>query len=243
MAENLTYKRFGEKAILIEWKSVIDDFILNDILIYKEKLLVNKNVDFVDLIQGYNSLTVIFRSYIKDFKKQVSILKTEYKSTQNIKEQKYYQWEIPVCYDLEFGIDLKEISQKSNLDIQEIINLHSEVVYKIYFIGFLPGFLYLGGLNERLYFDRKPNPRLNVVKGAVGIGGMQTGVYPNVSAGGWNIIGKTPIHFFDLEKEVTCFAKAGDFIKFKSISLEEFYHIENEILKNKYQLIKIFTDA
>lgn len=238
MINNLTYKRFGEKAILIEWKSAIDETILNDILFFKEKISTNNQVEIVDLIQGYNSLTIIYRHFISNFKKQVTLLDSIYKAELKIKKETYYKWEIPVCYDLSFGIDLKDISQKSNIGIEEIVKLHTEKVYKIYFIGFLPGFLYLGGLNEQLYFDRKPNPRLNVRKGSVGIGGAQTGVYPNHSAGGWNIIGQTPINFFDLQNKNPCFAKAGDFIKFNSISLEEFNQIEKELLEKKYQIIK-----
>ena len=243
MFSNLIYIRFGEKAILIEWQAIIDEEILNDILFFKEKLSLQKNIRFVDLIQGYHSLTIIYMNTIFDFQKEVYFLKSIYKSTLIEKKQKYFQWEIPVCYDLEFGIDLQEISKKSNLKIDEIIKLHSDSIYKVYFIGFLPGFLYLGGLNQKIFFDRKPNPRLQVPKGSVAIGGEQTGVYPSNSPGGWNIIGKTPINFFDLENEIPCFAKAGDFIKFNSISFEEFHQIEKEIKQDKYQLLKTNSDA
>lgn len=243
MAKNITYKKFGDKAILIEWEAIINDEILNDILLFKEKITSKKSIEFVDLIQGYNSLTIVYKTFITDFDKEVQLLKSIYISTLKIKKQDYFQWEIPVCYDLEFGIDLEEMSQKLKIEIPEIIKLHTEAVCKIYFIGFLPGFLYLGGLNEKLFFDRKPNPRLNVLKGSVAIGGKQTGIYPNNSAGGWNIIGKTPINFFDVEKENPCFAKAGDFIKFKPISLDEFYQLEKEIAENRYQISKTLHNA
>lgn len=243
MFSNLTYKCFGEKAILIEWEHKIDEEILNDILLFKEKLISENNIKLIDLIQGYHSLTIIYKYVILDFQKEVQLLKSIYTSTLQSKKQEYFQWEIPVCYDLEFGIDLQEISEKSNFEIDKIIKLHSDAIYKVYFVGFLPGFLYLGGLNKKIFFDRKPNPRLQVPKGSVAIGGMQTGVYPSNSAGGWNIIGKTPINFFDVENDNPCFAKAGDFIKFKSISLEEFYQLEKEISVKKYQLFKTLQNA
>lgn len=243
MVRNLTYKQFGEKAILIEWQAIIDDNILNDILLFKEKLIANNKIEFTDLIQGYNSLTIIYKFFVTDFEKEILLLKSIYTSTLKIRKQHYFEWEIPVCYDLEFGIDLQEIVQKTNLQIDEIIKIHSESIYKVFFIGFLPGFLYLGGLNEQLFFDRKPNPRLNVAKGSVGIGGKQTGVYPSNSPGGWNIIGKTPIDFFNIENRNPCFAKAGDFIKFKPISLDEFYQLEQEIKEETYQLSKIVPNA
>lgn len=243
MGNNLTYTRFGTKAILIEWQAIINDKILDDILLFKNKIALNKTIECVDLIQGYNSLTIIYKNYITDFNAQILLLKSIYKTTLKVNPQKYYQWQIPVCYDITFGIDLKELSQKSNLEIDKIIHLHSSALYKIYFIGFLPGFLYLGGLHQQLFFDRKPNPRLNVAKGSVGIGGKQTGVYPNNSAGGWNIIGKTPVDFFDVEKENPCFAKAGDSIKFVSISLDEYHQTKKEIAQKTYQFTKTLQDA
>ncbi len=243
MNKKPTYKQFGEKAILVEWQAIIDDEILNDILHYVEKIKASKEINYIDLIQGYNSLTIIYKEFIENFGEEVALLKSVYLSTLKIAKQDYFLWEIPVCYDLEFGIDLQEISKKSSLEIDEIIKIHSETIYKVFFVGFLPGFLYLGGLNEQLFFDRKPNPRLHVAKGSVAIGGMQTGVYPQNSAGGWNIIGKTPIDFFDVNKPNPCFAKAGDFIKFNPISLDEFHQLEEEIKDEKYQLIKTLQHA
>ena len=243
MDKKPTYKQFGEKAILVEWQAIIDDEILNDILLFVEKIKAHKEINYIDLIQGYNSLTIIYKEFIENFCEEVALLKSVYSSTLKIAKQDYFLWEIPVCYDLEFGIDLQELSKKSSLEIDEIIKIHSETIYKVFFVGFLPGFLYLGGLNEQLFFDRKPNPRLHVAKGSVAIGGMQTGVYPQNSAGGWNIIGKTPIDFFDVNQPNPCFAKAGDFIKFNPISLDEFYQLEKEIEEEKYQLIKTLQHA
>ena len=130
------------------------------------------------------------------------------------------------------------MSQSLNLEILEIIKIHTESIYTVFFIGFLPGFLYLGGLNSKLFFDRKPNPRLNVEVGSVGIGGEQTGVYPVNSAGGWNIMGRTPINFFDLKLSNPCFAKAGDQIKFSVITKKEFLELEILVSKKSYQLFK-----
>jgi len=238
LANSKTYKSFGPKAILIEWKPVINLGILNDIIDFRDKIKNQKSGLFLDFCVGYNSLTLLFKENIADFKKEIEGLQEiDAFITTSLKTQNY-QWEIPVCYDLEFGIDLKEMSNLSNLDISEIIEIHSNNLYTVFFIGFLPGFLYLGGLDSELFFGRKANPRLHVEKGSVGIGGQQTGVYPINSAGGWNIIGKSPINFFDADKEFPCFAKSGDQIKFNAISKEEFYDLEKLILVNKYQLLK-----
>jgi inhibitor of KinA len=233
-----TYKPFGAKAILVEWKAIIEEATLKDILEFKGKINSQKSESYLDFSVGYNSLTIIFKDIILDFHQEVEKLKLIYTLNSTIKPVQKFLWEIPVCYDLEFGIDLEEMSKSLNLEISEIIKTHSENIYTVFFIGFLPGFLYLGGLNSKLFFDRKPNPRLNVEVGSVGIGGEQTGVYPVNSAGGWNIIGRTPIIFFDLEASNPCFAKSGDQIKFSAITKKEFLELENVVSKKSYQLFK-----
>ena len=135
-----------------------------------------------------------------------------------------------------FGVDLEVISKEKGLTKEQIITLHSASVYTVYFIGFLPGFLYLGGLNEKLHIPRKSTPRLQIKKGSVAIGGNQTGVYPNESPGGWNIIGNTPISFFDVSKDKPCFAKAGDGIVFHSISVKEHADIMTLMHQNTFKL-------
>ena len=137
---------------------------------------------------------------------------------------------------MEFGIDLEALSNSINLSVEEIIELHSKPFYIIYFIGFLPGFLYLGGLDSKLQTPRKANPRLKVPKGSVAIGGNQTGIYPSESPGGWNIIGKSPINFFNLKNDTPCFAKPGDKLQFYPISKDKYSDIEVMVEGNVYQL-------
>ena len=225
MHKNITYKPFGDKAILIEWQPKIDENILKDMIQFKAK--IKAQVDgVVDVILAYHSITILYKSIIYDFFEKVNDLKTIY--LQKVKELEFKSnvWEIPVCYDLEFGLDLEEISKKKQLSILDVIELHTKPIYTVFFIGFLPGFPYLSGLNQQLFFDRKANPRLKVDKGSVAIGGQQTGVYPVSSSGGWNIIGKTPISFFNINNSQPTFLKSGDKIKFVSISKEEFFKIE-----------------
>jgi inhibitor of KinA len=231
---SLTYKPFGRSAILIEWPARIDPEIIQDIMSFERVVVTHQDV--ADTVIAYNSLTIRYRNLQKDFSKVVSELKELYAMNRNIEKTPQKVWHIPVCYDLQFGLDLKELSQSKNLSIEEIIALHTQTRYLIYFIGFQPGFLYLGGLNSKLYTPRKQNPRLRVEKGSVGIGGEQTGVYPQDSSGGWNIIGKSPIDFFDRSKTNPCFAKAGEFIKFVAVNLETYERVLEEVQQGRYQL-------
>ena len=237
MLNQLTYKSFGERAILIEWPSVINEDVLQDIVAYKTK--IERLLKLQDVIVGYNSLLLVYNFEIEKFQSKVAFLKELYFQKGVSSTIRNTHWKIPVCYDLEFGIDLELMVKAKKMSIEDIIQLHSKAIYTVYFIGFLPGFLYLGGLNERIVMPRKASPRLRVPKGAVGIGGEQTGVYPTESSGGWNIIGNSPISFFDIEKKIPCFAKTGDKISFESISLKEYILIEKQIENNTYQLKKI----
>lgn len=226
---NLTYKQYGERAILIEWSTKIEENILKDIINYKNKIVYYNIKVIVEVINTYNSLTIIYSSTIDNIYNEITTLKSIYQESFEQNLLKNYYWNIPVCYDEKFGLDLQEISKSNQVPIDEIIELHSGAIYTVFFIGFLPGFLYLGGLPERLNFARRSVPRLIVEKGAVGIGGSQTGVYPMQSAGGWNIIGNTPISLFNVSKENPCFAKSGDKIKFVPVSLEEYKQVEAKI--------------
>ena len=235
---NVTYKPYGNQAILVEWPVKIDENILKDIITFKNKIKNNNIKVIVDIINTYNSLTIIYNSTIENIYDEILTLKSIKKQKIVATTEQNYLWNIPVCYDGHFGIDLQEISDVKKITIDELILLHTCGIYTVYFIGFLPGFLYLGGLDKRLHFPRKSSPRLNVAKGSVGIGGSQTGIYPSQSAGGWNIIGNSPISFFNVASDNPCFAKAGDKIKLLPIDFHEYQHIELQVAHGMYKLKK-----
>lgn len=137
-------------------------------------------------------------------------------------------WQIPVCYDGRFAKDLEHFAHEKNIEVSELIALHSSVVYRIHFFGFLPGFMYLHGLPERLHFPRKAVPDRAVPRGSVAIGGSQTGIYPRESPGGWHIIGQTPISLFEAQRNPPVWASPGDRLKFVPITSTEM----EELIKN-----------
>jgi inhibitor of KinA len=131
--------------------------------------------------------------------------------------------EIPVCYGGELGPDLDDVAARHSLTIDDIVRIHAGGDYLVYMVGFMPGFAYLGGLDARIATPRRSSPRTAVPAGTVGIGGQQTGVYPLVSPGGWNLIGRTPIRIFDIARPEPTLLATGDRVRFRPISLDEYH--------------------
>lgn len=127
--------------------------------------------------------------------------------------------EVPCCYD---GPDLADMQALTGLSAEEIIAIHSGVDYRIYMMGFLPGFVYLGGLDLRIHAPRLQTPRTRIEPGSVGIGGSQTGIYPVASPGGWRILGRTPLKLYDPTRSQPILCRAGQFIRFVPISASEY---------------------
>ncbi|MHC8286961.1 5-oxoprolinase subunit PxpB [Pseudomonas sp. XS1P51] len=131
-------------------------------------------------------------------------------------------WEVPVAYGGEHGIDLVWLADHHHLAPVDVIRLHSAVSYRVYMIGFMPGFAYLGGLDERLHTSRRESPRLKTPAGTVSIGGMQTAVASVEAPSGWNLIGRTPARSFVPSREDPFLFRAGDEIRFVPIGVDEF---------------------
>lgn len=130
--------------------------------------------------------------------------------------------EIPVCYEGEFGPDLDDVASAAGLSADEVIRRHSSAAYRVNCVGFIAGFPFMSGLPSELATPRRPVPRKQVPVGSVGIGGAQTGVYPRISPGGWNLIGRTPLRLFDIRRDPPAMLQAGDRVRFRQISRQEF---------------------
>jgi inhibitor of KinA len=134
--------------------------------------------------------------------------------------------EIPACYGGEWGPDLADICSIHQLSIDRVIELHTSTTYVVYFLGFCPGFAYLGELPEALITPRLPTPRKKVPPGSVAIAANQTGVYPFATPGGWRILGRTPLKMFQPERQGLSLVSVGDHVRFKPISAAEFAEME-----------------
>ena len=228
MSKYPIYRMFGEQAILLDWPETIDLDIHDQVFLYARFISENFPDEIVETAIAYQSLVVYLKSgtnaqlFIDTLKgRKIDVSEFVTKTKQLIT--------IPVCYDPEFGPDIQKIASTHNQTISEVIERHTAPKYKVYFLGFLPGFAYLGGLDQQLYTPRRNMPRPFIEKGSVGIGGTQTGIYPIDSPGGWNIIGRTPLHLFDATQVPPSIITAGDFIQFESVSRSEFDLLQIEI--------------
>jgi inhibitor of KinA len=136
--------------------------------------------------------------------------------------ESYAVIDVPVCYESEFAPDLSEVARQAGLREEEVVARHAAAAYRVTCVGFTPGFPYLSGLPAELATPRRSSPRKEVPAGAVAIGGTQTGIYPRKSPGGWNIIGRTPLRLFDVERHPPALFRAGDHVRFRRVSRDEF---------------------
>jgi KipI family sensor histidine kinase inhibitor len=146
-----------------------------------------------------------------------SILRSYLQRAEDVQLPEPRQVEIPVRYGSEFGPDLEDVATIHGMTRDQVIELHSSATYVVYFLGFAPGFAYLGGLPEALVTPRLASPRRKVPAGSVGIGGNQTGVYPFETPGGWRLIGRTPASIFQPGRQDMCLFSIGDHVRFTAL--------------------------
>lgn len=168
----------------------------------------------VEIVPGMGNLMVVCRPEMTSRLPDISdLLRTLWQQTESVAAGGRLV-EIPTRYGGEDGPDMELVAAHTGLTEDEIILLHSQVDYQVYCLGFQPGFAYLGGMDPRLAIPRRSTPRLSTPAGSVGIGGTQTGVYPGSTPGGWQIIGRTDLSLFDIEKLSPCLLQPGDNVRF-----------------------------
>ena len=197
----------------------------------------NLGLPLLNIIPSFNKIVIIFEnSEIRDQNKEKityemnEIRPQSHKSTNKT-------WKIPACYDESFALDLKLIQQLHQITKEEIINLHTSESYYTYYIGFMPGFPYLGDIPSQLITPRLATPRIKIPARSIGIAKNHTCIYPKISPGGWNIIGQIPFDIFDLQNPNPSLFLPGDKVSFYSVSNKEFQQIQkkhfsiNELIK------------
>lgn len=218
----------GDSALTINWGDGIDP-LLNKKVIRLFQQVREKNIPYItDLVPSYSSLTVYYDlSLVHPFERTAfetvaDLIEDIAGEAPHKKEEETRRIEIPVCYETKYAPDIFEIASRKNLTPEEVIAIHTSKAYRIYMLGFLPGFAYMGEIDEAISIPRKTEPRINVDAGSVGIAGRQTGIYPLASPGGWQIIGRTPVQLFKKNSEHPILFQPGDEVQFYSITEDEF---------------------
>jgi inhibitor of KinA len=192
------------------------------------RLLQREPLAWVRNLQpAYCSLLVSFDACVVDHAQVEAKLRSYEKRAEEIALPAPRLVEILVCYGGEFGPDLEKVASLHGLKPERVIELHSSQTYHAYFLGFAPGFAYLGDLPDALATPRLATPRRKVSAGSVGIAGKQTAVYPFATPGGWNLLGRTPLHMFQVDREPMELLDVGDEVRFRPITHEEFSALEN----------------
>ena len=225
----------GDSSLLIQFGNEINPEI-NQKIKATVQLMREQHIEGVqDVIPAFCSLLINYDprviSYSEITKRMKTLLKVETKAGTG--KKKIY--EIPVGYGGKYGPDLSYIAEHAGMTEDEVIALHSSKDYLIYMLGFLPGFCYLGGLDERLHTPRLATPRIKIEAGSVGIGGSQTGIYPMESPGGWQLMGMTPVKTYDPERAVPILVEAGDYIRFVPVDEEEYLRIKELVDLGEYK--------
>jgi len=216
----------GDQGLLVEYGEAIDPAINRKVRSVAIAVDQERLPGIIEYIPTYRSLIILYDPAITDAQKlQAALLALEERLT-TIEIPPPNIVEIPVCYGGELGPDIDFVAECHNLTVDEVIRIHSEPEYPIYMIGFTPGFPFLGGLPEILHTPRLATPRKVVPAGSVGIANAQTGIYPIDSPGGWQLIGRTPLKLFDSKRTTPFLLKAGDRLKFKTITFEEYNRLK-----------------
>ncbi len=226
----------GDKALAVELGDSITPEINRRV---RDLLAVIENQGrpgLVDLVPTYRSLLVYYdplRLSLSQLEERLAALE-QHLDQAALKAPKVV--EIPTLYGGEYGPDLDHVAEHNGLAPEEVIQIHAGAEYLVYMMGFTPGFPYLGGMSERIATPRLQTPRTAIPAGSVGIAERQTGVYPIESPGGWQLIGRTPVQFFDPQRDPPVVVVAGDYIRFAPITEEAYHDIQRQVREGSYQL-------
>ena len=242
----------GDSAVTVEYGNCIDETINKEVIARFNQLQQDPLPGMIEIVPAYSSFTVFYD--LKNLKNKIQSDKTVFDWMHQQLEERLQQMvqqnqtelrqiNIPVCYEKEFAMDIEKLAATNKISVDEVIQIHTSRAYKVYMLGFLPGFAYMGEVDKKISLPRKPQP-VNIKAGSVGIAGKQTGIYPMSSPGGWNIIGRTPVKLFkatpnlppfvgealnsenfNISLNETTLLKAGDIVQFYAINKNEFEKI------------------
>lgn len=229
----------GDQAVTIEFGDEIDLAVNRRVYAFADAVEAAGLPGVVETVPSYRSLLVQYDVRSTGFSPLRAALRQLLDALPPVtdKEDEGGEvFELPVVYGGEEGPDLGDVAEHAGLTRQEVVDIHSGAAYRVYMLGFAPGFPYLGGLDPRIACPRLSTPRVRVPAGSVGIAENQTGVYPMASPGGWRIIGRTPVPLFTPEADPPVAIFPGRYIRFRPVDAAEVAEIEQAVAAGEYRL-------
>lgn len=215
----------SDRSVCVEFGNEISEELNQQVNAYAQAVTEAAIPGIVELVPTYRSLCVHYEPELIDYSHLYSRLKRLLGQLTHVTQAPQEEIHIPVLYGGDFGPDLPHVAALHGLAEEEVIRLHCAPSYLIYMMGFLPGFCYLGGLDERIATPRLQTPRSSIPAGSVGIAGSQTGIYPLDSPGGWQLIGRTPLKLYDPHRSQPILLRSGMRLKYDPIDRQEFDRI------------------
>lgn len=233
----LRYLPAGEQGLVVEFGNAISEEMNRRVHRLAAQLIQTRDSAILEVVPTYRSLLIYFdpltvsREHLTALVRQLADADT---TVERAADSSARVIRIPVCYGGEFGPDLEAVASHNGLTPGEVIKIHTATPYRIFMLGFTPGFPYLGGMSEKIATPRLEKPRVRIPAGSVGIAGGQTGFYPVESPGGWRLIGRTPILAFNPEAPRPFLFAPGDYLQFASVSFAEYQDILGQVETGGY---------
>lgn len=233
----------GDCAVCVEFGDEISPEINRKIRAFKIAVEKEGIEGIIETVPTYRSLLVVYNPEVIRFKKLTERFEAIMGTMDSIQIPPPTVIEIPVLYGGEMGPDIETVAAHNGKTVEEVIKLHTSGEYLIYMLGFIAGFPYLGGMSKEIATPRLKSPRVKIEGGSVGIAGEQTGVYPVASPGGWQLIGRTPLKLYDSDREKPVLLEAGQYMKFRAVTEEEYRRIEKQVENNTYRYVVYEKEA
>jgi inhibitor of KinA len=212
----------GDSAIVVEFEERIDPMVNARTIAFAEAVQAANLPGVRDVVPTYRSTAIYFDPLRSDLVAMMACIEREAARPAALPPSGLAPVRIPVCYGGELGPDLGDVAAFAKADEHEVVRLHTASIYRVFMLGFVPGFAYLGIVDDRIAMARRSTPRVRVPPGSVGIAGVQTGIYPAETPGGWQLIGRTPLKPFDPARANPFLMKAGDAVQFYAIDRREY---------------------